>query len=147
MATRALIAWNAGALLFIGLVAQMIARSDDRTIRARASLEDDNQWVLLLFGIAATGASLAAIFAELSLVKDLAGFEKTLHIGLTGLTIVSAWTFIHLLVRAALRRMNITWDIRTADPATAAEDRPRRLEFSWRRRDPDSMATFLIIPS
>ena len=120
VATRALLAWNAGALLFIALVGQMIARSDDRTIRARAFLEDDNQWVLLLFGIVAAGASLAAIFAELSLVKDLTGFEKALHIGLTGLTLLSAWTFIHLLF--ALHYAE-EYYARPSDPKGGAEAR------------------------
>lgn len=97
IATRALLAWNAGALLFIALVGLMIARSSDRSIRERAFLEDDNQWLLLLFGTGAACASIAAIVAELGSVKDIAGLVKALHIGLTALTILSAWTFIHLL--------------------------------------------------
>ena len=97
VATRALLAWNAGALLFIALVSHMIWRSADGSIRARAFLEDDNQWVLLLFGTGAACASLAAILAELVAVKDLTGADKALHIGLTTVMILSAWTFIHLL--------------------------------------------------
>ena len=34
---------------------------------------------------------------ELGAVKDMTGWNKGAHIALTGLTIVSAWTFIHLL--------------------------------------------------
>jgi len=97
VATRALLAWNAGALLFIGLVGAMILRSSHATIRARAFLEDENQWVLLVLGTVAACASMAAILAELGAVKDLAGLDKALHIGLTALTILSAWTSIHLL--------------------------------------------------
>ncbi len=97
VATRALLAWNAGALLFIGLVGLMIGRSSEASIRERAFLEDDNQWVLLALGTGAACASIAAILAELGAVKDLAGLDKALHIGLTTVTILSAWTFIHLL--------------------------------------------------
>ncbi len=97
VATRALLAWNAGALLFIALVGLMIGRSGEASIRARAFLEDDNQWVLLALGTAAACASIAAILAELGAVKDLTGLDKAWHIGLTALTILSAWTFIHLL--------------------------------------------------
>ncbi|MGO8798250.1 MAG: DUF1345 domain-containing protein [Roseiarcus sp.] len=97
IATRALLAWNAGALLFVALVGLMIARSTEGSMRSRAFREDDNQSVLLLFGTGAACASIAAIFAELGAVKDLAGLDKGLHIGLTAVTILSAWTFIHLL--------------------------------------------------
>jgi uncharacterized membrane protein len=97
VATRALLAWNAGALLFIGLVGLMIGRSSKASIRERAFLEDDNQWVLLALGTGAACASIAAILGELGAVKDLTGLDKGLHIGLTTVTILSAWTFIHLL--------------------------------------------------
>jgi uncharacterized membrane protein len=97
VATRALLAWNAGALLFIALVGLMIGRSGEASIRERAFLEDDNQRVLLALGTGAACASIAAILGELGAVKDLTGLDKALHIGLTTVTILSAWTFIHLL--------------------------------------------------
>jgi uncharacterized membrane protein len=97
LATRALLAWNAGALLFIFLVGWMIARATPVTIQAQAALEDENQWVLLVVGTVAAGAALAAIVAELGEVKDMTGFDKSAHITLTAVTILSAWTFIHLL--------------------------------------------------
>jgi uncharacterized membrane protein len=97
VATRALIAWNVGALLFVALIGWMMARSTEETIQARAALEDENQWVLLAVGTIAACAALAAIVAELGAVKDLTGWNKGAHITLTAITIVSAWTFIHLL--------------------------------------------------
>jgi uncharacterized membrane protein len=97
VATRLLTAWNIGALLFIALVVTMTARANSKTIRRRASLEDDSRWVLLSFGVLASAAAMAAIVAELGAVKDMAGLTKLLHIGLTVVTILSAWTFIHLL--------------------------------------------------
>ena len=97
VATRALIAWNVAAILFIGLVAWMAARSNEAAIRAHAAGEDEKQWVLLLVGTIAACAAMAAIFSELGAVKDMTGWNKGAHIALTGLTIVSAWTFIHLL--------------------------------------------------
>jgi uncharacterized membrane protein len=97
IATRALLAWNIGAMLFIGLVGWMAAHSTEQAIRAHAAYEDENQWVLLAVGTAAACAALAAIVSELGAVKDMAGFNKAAHILLTGGTIVSAWTFIHIL--------------------------------------------------
>jgi uncharacterized membrane protein len=97
VATRALIAWNVAALLFIILVGWMMARANEASIQAQAALEDENQWVLLAVGTVAACAALAAIVAELGAVKDLTGWNKGAHITLTAITIVSAWTFIHLL--------------------------------------------------
>jgi uncharacterized membrane protein len=97
VATRALLAWNTGALLFIVLVGWMMARANEASIQAQAALEDENQWLLSAVGTVAACAALAAIVAELGAVKDLTGWNKGAHITLTAITIVSAWTFIHLL--------------------------------------------------
>jgi uncharacterized membrane protein len=97
VATRALISWNVGALLFIALVGWMMARSTEEGIIAHAAEEDAGRWILLFVGTVAACASLAAMFAELGAVKDMTGFSKAAHIILTAVTIVSAWTFIHLL--------------------------------------------------
>jgi uncharacterized membrane protein len=97
VATRGLLAWNAATVLFIALVGWMMARSSLRTIASHASLEDENQWVLLVVGVVAASAAMAAIVSELSIVKDMTGLHKAEHIALTAATILSAWTFIHLL--------------------------------------------------
>src|ERR1700683_3641253 len=88
VATRALLAWNVGALLFVALIGWMMARSTEETIQARAALEDENQWVLLVVGTIAACAALAAILAELGAVKDMTGFNKGAHIALTAGTIL-----------------------------------------------------------
>jgi uncharacterized membrane protein len=116
-ATRALIAWNVGAFLFIGLVGWMAAHATAQSCRAHAALEDENQWVLLVVGTAAACAALAAIVAELGAVKDMAGFNKAAHIALTASTIVSAWAFIHLLF--ALHYAHQYYATDDGDPATA----------------------------
>ena len=97
VATRGLAAWNAATVLFIVLVGWMMARSTLRSIAAHASLEDENQWIVLLVGIVAACAAMAAIVAELGVVKDMTGLHKGEHIALTAATIFSAWLFIHLL--------------------------------------------------
>ena len=94
--TRVLVAWNIGTGLYIGLYLFMIAESDSRTIRWRAKITDEGKFVILFLTIVAATASLAAIFAQLSTIKQLSGLDKGLHLGLAGLTIFSAWVFIHL---------------------------------------------------
>jgi uncharacterized membrane protein len=97
VATRALLAWNAASLLYIALVGWMMTRATLEAIQAQAAAEDENQWVLLVIGTLAACAALAAIVSELGAVKDMTGFDKGAHIALTAVTILSAWTFIHLL--------------------------------------------------
>jgi uncharacterized membrane protein len=121
VATRALLAWNIGAFLFIVLVGWMVAHSNADSCRAHAAAEDENQWVLLVVGTVAACAALAAIVAELGAVKDMSGFSKAAHIALTGGTIVSAWTFIHILF--ALHYAHEYYADEDGDPATTGSAR------------------------
>jgi uncharacterized membrane protein len=96
-ATRALIAWNFGTWGFLALVVTMIVRGKKEGVRGHARQEDENPWILLIVGVVAAVAAMAAIVWELGPVKDLTGVAKGLHIGLVAATILSAWTFIHVL--------------------------------------------------
>jgi uncharacterized membrane protein len=121
LATRALLAWNAGALLFIALAGWMAGHEGVDSMQAHAAQEDENQWVLLVVGTAAACAALAAIVAELGAVKDLTGLLKAAHIGLTAVTILSAWAFIHLLF--ALHYAHEYYGDRFDESSKAMEDR------------------------
>jgi uncharacterized membrane protein len=95
--TRWLIAWNAGALLYVALAAIMMIRSNSIQIRHRSQLQDDGQTVILLLVVLAAIASLAAIGGELAVVKDMHGWLKHAHIALAGLTVLSSWAFIQVM--------------------------------------------------
>jgi uncharacterized membrane protein len=95
-ATRLLIAWNVGAWAFLGMIAVMMA-DPSREARVQARPEDEDQWALVVLGIVAALASLAAIVWELGPVKDLTGAVKAGHLALVGATILSAWTFLNVM--------------------------------------------------
>ena len=95
-ATRLLIAWNFGAWAFLILIALMIA-NPKRDARVQARPEDENQWVLVVLGIGASCAAIAAIVSELGPVKGMAGLAKAEHLALVGATILSAWTFLQVM--------------------------------------------------
>jgi len=95
--TRALIAWNVGAWLFLALIGLMMARESGDRIRGHAAEEDENQGALLAIAIVVATAALAAIVFELGPVKDMTGLRKGEHIGLVAATILSAWTFTHTM--------------------------------------------------
>lgn len=96
-ATRFLLAWNSGVLVYLALAAHMCWTSSDAVIRQRARRQAESKFMTLLLVLLAASAAMAAILAELVVVKDMNGLLKVLHIGLTALTIVSAWAFTHLM--------------------------------------------------
>ena len=65
-----------------------------RDARVQSRPEDENQWVLVVLGIVAALAAIAAIVWELGPVKDMTGWPKAGHLVLVGATVLSAWTFL-----------------------------------------------------
>ena len=94
--TRLVVAWNAGAFAYLGLITLMMLRPTANP-RVEARPEDENQWVLLLLGVVAATAALAAIIWDLGPVKNMEGLAKAEHLALVGVSILSAWAFIQVL--------------------------------------------------
>jgi uncharacterized membrane protein len=95
LATRLLIAWNAGTWFYFIAAGIMIARGSPQSIRRRARTSDEGKFFILVLTSLAAIAAIAAIIAQLAIVKDLSGTIKGLHIALAAATIISA-CFIHL---------------------------------------------------
>ena len=94
--TRLLIAWNVGAWAFLALVAHMwSAPKADARVDSRP--EDEGREVLLVLAVVAGIAAIGAIVWELGPVRQMAPWAKTEHLLLVGATILSAWTFIHVM--------------------------------------------------
>ena len=74
-ATRLLIAWNVGAWACLLLITRMIT-DPRREASVWSRPEDENQWVLVVLGILASLAAMAAIVWELGPVKTMAGWQK-----------------------------------------------------------------------
>jgi uncharacterized membrane protein len=97
MVTRALIAWNSGAMLYVVLAATMMVRSSTQKMRYRAQLQDDGQLAILILCCMAAVASLAAMAFELVVAKDMRGLLKGAHIALAGFTVLTSWAFIQMM--------------------------------------------------
>ena len=95
-ATRALIAWNVTVLLYLVAAAHLVAQSDHESVRRHARFQDEGRLVILLLAIGTACASIGAIVLELGPVKNMEGWSKALHLGLTVLTVVDSWMFMHL---------------------------------------------------
>jgi uncharacterized membrane protein len=95
--TRWLVAWNIGLSVYFVLSGWLMAKATSATMREQAELEDEGRFAILILTSIAALSSIGAIIAQLAVVKDLAGLQKGLHIGLAMVTILSAWLFIHLM--------------------------------------------------
>ena len=127
LATRALAAWNVGALAYFAAVAVMMSQATGASIRARAQREDESDFAILVVSVAAATASLVAIIGQLAVVKDMHGLERGQHIALAVLTIVSAWSFIHLMF--ALHYAHTYFQAQPNDTPTTADDLRGGLRF------------------
>ena len=95
--TRLLVAWDAGVCLYLLLVLWMIFGSSHEKMRQRAQQEDAGKYLVLALVVLSSIASLAAIGAQLAVVRDMHGIERYPHLALAGLTIVSSWLFTHIM--------------------------------------------------
>ena len=95
-ATRLLIAWNVGAWAFLIMILHMVT-DPRREASVFSRPEDENQSVLVVLGIVASLAAIAAIVWELGPVKTMSGWPKAGHLTLVGATVLSAWTFLQVM--------------------------------------------------
>jgi len=94
--TTALIAWNSFTGLYIALALHAMLTADHATLKSHAHLYDDGEGVILLLSILAAILSFVAIVGELATTQDAGPVAKTWHIALSGLTLVTSWTYIHI---------------------------------------------------
>jgi uncharacterized membrane protein len=95
--TRALLAWNAGVILFIVLILVMMGRTRAADIRDHASAEEEGRFTVLTVVIAAAVMTLIAIGVELFAVKEMQGASRALRFALTFGTVISSWVFVHVV--------------------------------------------------
>jgi len=91
---RVLLAWNAGVLVFLGLLYTWMFGLDARRIHARYQEGDPTAPVILLIVTIAALASLVAIVALLGTVKHVASPQRILQICLATATIVDSWILV-----------------------------------------------------
>ncbi len=95
LVTNALLAWNTAVLLYIALAVHTMMTAPPELMRQRATLYDDGEGVILLVSILAAVLSMVAIVTELATTKNVHGVMRSVHIGLSALTLLSSWAFIH----------------------------------------------------
>lgn len=94
-ATRLLVAWDAGAILYLGLLATTMFTETVDQIRARAEQQDEGAPAILVISCLAASASLAAIAVQLTGIGTIPAGERGIHLALGGVTILCSWTLLH----------------------------------------------------
>ena len=92
-ATRLLVGWDIYVGLYLALVAHLMSGAEIERIRARAAVEDEGQFAILMLTVVAALASLGAIFSELGIGAS----RRPAHVVLAALTILLSWAFIHTI--------------------------------------------------
>jgi uncharacterized membrane protein len=96
LATRLILGWDLGVILYLALSAEVMARSHVGAIRHHAALQDEGQLVILVLTAGAALASFGAIIAELGSAKA-AGARHAQQVGLAIATILLSWIFTHTI--------------------------------------------------
>lgn len=93
--TRLMIAWDAGAVLYLALLSATMLSETVEQIRARAERQDEGAVAILVIACLAASASIAAIGLQLSGLGAIPAGQRGLHLALGGFTILCSWTVLH----------------------------------------------------
>ncbi len=97
LATRLLVGWDIGVMLYLIAAYQLMAVGDERRMRRWAGFEDEGRFGVLILTVAAALASLGAIVALLGSAHGNPGARGPWQLGLATLTILLSWAFIHTI--------------------------------------------------
>ena len=95
--TRALLAWNAGVILFVVLILAMMGKTKATDIRDHSTAEEEGRFTVLTVVIAAAVMTLIAIGIEIFSIKEMQGTPRALRFALTFGTVISSWVFVHVV--------------------------------------------------
>jgi uncharacterized membrane protein len=115
---RVLVSWNAGSIMFLVWVFVWMSNCTAEQLYMKYKEEDETGPIILFVVTCAALLSLVAIILLLSTVKQVAGTERALHIGLAALTVVTSWLLVPTM-----------FTIHYADAFYSASDDDRPLLF------------------
>ncbi len=96
--TRAIIAWDIGAIVLLGLTAWMFAtEGNDAAIARNARRQQEGEWTVFAVTIAGVAFSFAALGTELATTKGLSASIRTLHTILVATTLFVSWLVMHVV--------------------------------------------------
>ncbi len=93
--TRTIGAWDAGAALYLLLIAILFGTAPAQAMPARAEAQQEGEWTLFWLVVAGITVSFAAIVSEFSTMKSAAHGQLGLKLGLVVATLLLSWLLTH----------------------------------------------------
>ncbi len=88
---RALVGWDAGALVFLALIFVMFSSRNQIHLAHDAAAQEEGEWTIFAVTIAGVTASFAAIIGEFAVIKGVPRSVRVAHIGLIVATLLLSW--------------------------------------------------------
>ncbi|MGB8895384.1 MAG: DUF1345 domain-containing protein [Pseudolabrys sp.] len=97
MATKLLLGWDIGVVLYLALIYQLMISCGIDEIRRRAAEDDEGALILLILTGLSGLAIMGAIIAELGIAKVSGQPRSGLGVTLAMATILVSWAFVHTI--------------------------------------------------
>jgi uncharacterized membrane protein len=97
MATKLLLGWDIGVILYLVLAYQLMVTCGIDEIRRRASEDDEGALALLILTGLSGLAIMGAIIAELGIAKVSGQPRSGYGVAIAMITIVVSWAFVHTI--------------------------------------------------
>jgi uncharacterized membrane protein len=92
--TRAVASWDLGTIVYLGLAWWLVMRADAKGTRDHALAQDQSSYLIFLFVVGASCASIVAIGFVSGTIRELAFWSRTWHLALTVTALMSSWLLI-----------------------------------------------------
>jgi len=97
MATKLLVGWDIGVVLYLALAYQLVVTCGIEEIRRRAAEDDEGALALLILTGLSGLAIMGAIVAELGIAKVSGQPRSGYGIAIAVVTIIVSWAFVHTI--------------------------------------------------
>ena len=94
--TRAILAWDAGVLVYLALTALLFTTERAQRMEADAEAQEEGEWTIFALTLATVVISFAAILNEFAGIKDMRPTARSLHVGLVAVTLFMSWLMTHI---------------------------------------------------
>jgi len=95
--TRALVAWNAAAIMYLALAWATIVHANAKTTRMRARMQDSSRYIIFVLVVTAATISVVAIGFLVGNIKELPFWQRAIRLTLCVFALASSWLLIQTL--------------------------------------------------
>lgn len=93
--THEVVAWDVGVILYLALSAFLFTTERRSQMAADAARGQEGEWTIFSLTIAAAVFSLIAVLGEYAALKDAHGSQRSLHLVLVAVTLLTSWLMVH----------------------------------------------------